>query len=63
MMLKYVTAKAEHKDLHTHFGAVNTTLRNCVRLGLETAVCILIDHLKAKVYWDQSVEGLKRAAD
>ena len=63
MTLKLFLSKAEHKDLHTQFGAVNTTFRNCVGLGLEAAMCILIDHPKAKVYWDRSVEGLKRAAD
>ena len=62
MTLKFLLSKTEYKDLHIQFGATLTTYKNCVRLGMEAIVTELINHPKARVYWDRSQEGMERAA-
>ena len=51
------------KDIHVHFGSIQTTYINCVNLGMRCIVHTLSGHPKAKVFWDHSAEGLIKAAE
>ena len=53
----------ELKDLHVHFGASHTSFSHCTNIGIPILVKVLISNPKAKVFWDQSPEGLKAEAE
>ena len=50
MALRYILSTAENKDLHVQFGAVETTFKHCVKLGLRAIVEALVNHPKARVF-------------
>jgi len=62
MMIKYLVSKAEHKDLHVHFGATLNTFCDAVKLGMQIIVKVMIDNPKARVYWDWSIEACQASA-
>ena len=63
MCLKYLLLCAELKDLHVHFGASHTSFSRCTNIGIPILVKVLISNPKAKVFWDQSPEGLETEAE
>ena len=62
MVIKYLLSCAEIKDLHVHFGATCTSFWRCVNFGLKVLVKVLIEHPKARVFWDRSHEALEAEA-
>ena len=63
MTLKYLTSKAELKDLSVQFGAHESTYIQYVHLGMWCLIEKLCDHRDSRVYWDRSTEGLVAAAE
>jgi len=63
MTLRFLLSRAEYKDLCPQFGAIESVFSNCVLLGMRAIVTVLADEARSMVYWDRSVEGLKKCAD
>jgi len=62
MTLKYLLSQSEQKNLSVQFGAIASVYSNCVTLGLQAIVTILISNPKACVFWDRSRESLESCA-
>ena len=63
MTIKYLTSKAELKDLSVQFGAHESTFIQCVHLGMWCIIEALADHENGRVYWDRSPEAMENAAN
>ena len=65
MVLMSLTSVSEPENVYVQFGATETNFHYYLRMGIKSLVHVLSeDHSRAKVvYWDQSIESLKKSID
>lgn len=63
MALRFLLSTAEEKDLHVHFGALESTFSDCIWLGMKVLVKNMADDPRSRVYWDRSLENMMHCAE
>ena len=61
--LKYLVSRGEHKEIYVQFGMTQTMYLHCLRIALDLFVKVLEFNDNSRLWWDQTVDSLRRTAE